>query len=135
MEPSFVSKKCKFWVQDIVIYCLQKAVTLLPFSHNCHHWLLEHVLILYSSRCNISVGLHAVVVKTCVFELIILGVCEVNVMIWLLFHHWSTQPSVYHISCLRKTCSKALSSVQKSAMKSEPEHQEIYGKTCVYFSI
>jgi hypothetical protein len=27
MEPSFINEKCKFWVKEAVMYCLQKPVT------------------------------------------------------------------------------------------------------------
>jgi hypothetical protein len=27
MEPKFISEKCKFWVKNTVMYCLQKPVT------------------------------------------------------------------------------------------------------------
>jgi hypothetical protein len=26
MEPSFISKECKFWVKNSIMYCLQKLV-------------------------------------------------------------------------------------------------------------
>jgi hypothetical protein len=135
MELSFVSNKCKFWVQDTIMHCLQKPVTELLSSHNCHLWLLEPVLILYSSRRNISFGLHAVVVKTCVFW----ANCARN--LWgECFDLASISSFVNTAFCLPYFLSKkdpveTLYSVRKSLMKPEPEHQDIYGQTCVYFTI
>jgi hypothetical protein len=45
MEPSFISEKCKFWVKNTVMYCLQKPATKNAFfSRNRLLQLLEPVL-------------------------------------------------------------------------------------------
>jgi hypothetical protein len=45
MEPSFISKKCQFWVKNTVMYCLQKnSYKNAFFSRNRLLQLLEPVL-------------------------------------------------------------------------------------------
>jgi hypothetical protein len=61
MEPSFICKKCKFWVKETAMFFPQKLSYRNVFSHKRHLQLLEPVS--FYMAVNILVNLCAVVVE------------------------------------------------------------------------
>jgi hypothetical protein len=80
-KPSFISEECKFWVKNTVMYCLQKPLTKMRSSP----------VIAFVSNLNLCYFIIFYLLWKLLFstlvpvELIVPGIREANVLIWLEF--------------------------------------------------
>jgi hypothetical protein len=86
MEPSFFSKEIYVWVQENHYVLTAKTSLKREFPCNYLHQLLECVRFYIATDIAFQLLSTLFLSKPVPGELIMAGICEVNVLIWLQFH-------------------------------------------------
>jgi hypothetical protein len=87
VEPSFISKKFKFWVKNTSTYHLQEPITKMCSSLGIAFFTYLTCLLLYGSRHNFSLPLHAVATEISASSVNYSRYLQGDILIWLQFHH------------------------------------------------